>query len=321
MKKKTVLMFIIIIVCFMIIVKLLSDIRENKERILELENRTAGMTVTMLGASNMKENGNLNSCGYVIRTTNEKLILVDGGRDIDATIVLEYIEKYGNGVIDYWFLTHAHADHVGALTTLLEKEDITIENLCYSFNSLEWYKEYDERGFESEEKMIQQLENPKIKNRIECQKGQMIEIDNIICEILRIADPEIIHSDNGNDSSMVFKMIAKDVNKSMIFLGDAYLYTSKELMENPEKLKADAVQMAHHGQNGVTREVYEAIDPKVCFFNAPEWLYNNDSGNGYDSGKWQSVIVRGWMNELETKNIVAYQGDRTIKFTSKGIEF
>ena len=79
--------------------------------------------------------------------------------------------------------------------------------------------------------------------------------------------------------------------------------------------------MAHHGQNSVTKEVYEAIRPELCFFNAPEYLYNNDNGGGYNTGTFQSVIVRGWMLEMGSKNIAAFNGDRTIRFTNKGIEY
>ena len=77
---------------------------------------------------------------------------------------------------------------------------------------------------------------------------------------------------------MVFKFVATDVNKSMIFLGDIYTQSSKEIMDNPSLLKSDAVQMAHHGQNGAPKEVYDAIHPQICFFSATEALYNNDNG-------------------------------------------
>ena len=72
------------------------------------------------------------------------------------------------------------------------------------------------------------MESDKIKNKISCQKNQVITMGNIECEILRIANPEVINSDNGNDSSMCFKFNAKDVNKEMLFLGDAYVYASKD---------------------------------------------------------------------------------------------
>ena len=167
--------------------------------------------------------------------------------------------------------------------------------------------------------MFNSLNNPKIKNKIEVTKNQVIEIDNLKCDILRVANPEIINSDNGNDSSMVFKFTAIDVNKSIIFLGDAFKYTSIELLENPEVLKSDVVQMAHHGQNGVSKEVYEAINPDICCFNIPEWLYNNDNGNGYNSGSWQSIEVRSWVQELGAKSVLAFEGDQTLQFTSTGI--
>ena len=174
--KKKIFLIVIIIVIVTIIAFLTYFLIKYKARVKVLENRTAGMTVTMLGGSNMKDKGNINSCGFIIRSKNEELILVDGGRDIDANLVLEYIRKYGNGTVNHWFITHAHSDHVGALLVLLEQQDITIENIYYSFNSLEWYKQYDKRGYETEAKMINQLNNPKIKNRIECKKDQVIKI-------------------------------------------------------------------------------------------------------------------------------------------------
>ena len=316
MKKALKVVVIILILVTMFITICFAFYKYNKS--------IEGMKVTMLGGANMKDNGNTNAMGYIIRSKNGKIIVVDGGREQDSEILMEYINKYGNGKVDYWYITHAHIDHVGALIQLLEndKYDVTIENLCYYFNPLEWYHQYDTRGWNTENAMISNLKNSKIKNTIECTKDQIIQMDNIECEILRIADPEIIHSDNGNDSSMCFKMTATDVEKSIIFLGDAFTYASKELEkdveEKPDKLKANAVQMAHHGQNGVSKKVYEAIEPELCFINAPEWLYNNDNGSGYNTGKWKSIEVQGWIEELGAESFVAYNGDVTVRFTSEG---
>ena len=309
----------ILIVLFIVIVLVFIFSMYQKRRIYIKS--IEGMKVTLLGGSNIKENGNTNSAGYIIRSRNGELIIVDGGLDTDYELVLNYINKFGNGTVNHWFITHPHGDHIGALVEVINNDNnVQIENIYYSFNDLEWYEEYDNRGFESEEKMIKALDSNKIINRVSCKKNQIIEMDNISCEIIRLANPKIIHSDNGNDSSMVFKMTATDVDKSIIFLGDAFHYTSKELMEEPEKLKADAVQMAHHGQNGASKEVYEAIAPDICFFNCPEWLYNNDNGEGYNSGKWKTIEVRGWVDELGAKSYKAFEGDQTIRFTSDGFE-
>ena len=101
--------------------------------------------ITMLGGSNMKDKGDLNSMAFILQTANNKIIVVDGGREIDADILTEYINRLGNGKVDYWFLTHAHNDHIGAIVKILEDDNynIVIDNLCYNFNTKDWYTSYD----------------------------------------------------------------------------------------------------------------------------------------------------------------------------------
>lgn len=321
MKKVVVIFGILLVVLSICICKLIVNTSKQKEEINLLNSyEFDGMQVTVLGGSNMVDKGNINSMGYIIRNRRGELIIVDGGQDIDTDLVYSYIEKYGNGKVDYWYLTHAHLDHIGALIKLLnENYNIEIENLYYHFLDLEWYEKNDKRGYETEKAMIESLSNPKIKNKIECAKDQVIQMDNIRCDIIRIANPEITNSDNGNEVSMTFKFTAEDVDKSIIFLGDSMTKASKELLEVSDKLKADAVQMAHHGQSGVTKEVYNAIAPKICLFNCPKWLYENDNGEGVNSGKWKSLEVRAWLEEMGCTNVVAYEGDQTLHFAKDGI--
>lgn len=290
--------------------------KEYAECAVDLNKSIEGMKVIMFGGSNMEDKGNINSMGYVVVTRNGQNIFIDSGRDIDKDVVKFYIDKYGK--IDHWIVTHGHTDHVGALCRLLNEENIEINNIYYSLLSEEWYKENDKRGYESEKLLLDSLKSDKIKNHIVCKEGQVINIDNVRVDIIREPNPEITNGDNGNEASLVFKLTAEDVNKSMIFLGDAMTKCSKELLENSESLKSDAVQMAHHGQNGVTKEVYDAIKPEVCFYNTPKWLWNNDAGAGYNTDGWKTVEVRSWFDD-SVKNFVAYEGDKVVRFTSDGI--
>ena len=90
--------------------------------------------------------------------------------------------------------------------------------------------------------------------------------------------------------------------------------SEKLLKTQKEKLKSDIVQMAHHGQNGATKELYEQINPTICMWPTPEWLWNNDSGEGKGSGPWKTLETRQWIEELKVKkNYVEKDGDITIK--------
>ena len=314
--QKVVKILIPIILVLSLIVGITFIVIKYDKHVREIE----GMKVTLIGGSNLKEKENVNSMGYFIRTRNGKTIIIDGGREFDYDEIKYYIDKYSNGKVDYWILTHGHLDHVDAFLKLVKEDDsFVIENLYYSLLEDEWYEKYDKRGYESTHSVLEELDNDKILNHTNCEKNQVIEMDNIRCDIIRIARPEITIGDSGNEASMVFKLTATDVDKSMIFFGDAKLEVSKEILEKPELLKADAVQMAHHGQSGVSKEVYDAVNPKVCFFNCPEWLWNNDSGEGYDSGKWKTLIVRSWMEEKNTINYKSFEGDQTIHFCRDGL--
>ena len=293
--------------------------------------------ITMLGGSNIEANGNLNSMGYLIQTANNKLIVVDGGRDIDSEQLISNIKSIGNGKVDYWFLTHAHNDHIGAFMKIIKDDtcDIKVENLCYHFNAKEWYEKNDPTRKDIAIEFIDYIsskdKNSKIKNIIDCKSNDIFTIDNLDCKILRIANSEIIDSKYvGNEASMVFKFLMKlkkdkYSDKSMLFLGDSYLQTSEELLQNNyNDLKSYAVQMAHHGQDGVSKQVYDAIDPTICFYSCPRWLYDNDNGGGYNSGSWKSIEVREWIEDpnRKTKSISyqAFNGDKKIEITDEGYQ-
>jgi hypothetical protein len=57
------------------------------------------------------------------------------------------------------------------------------------------------------------------------------------------------------------------------------------------------------------------VRPSVCIWCAPEWLWNNDRGGGFDTDIFTTVTTRRWMDEIGTvkKNYVMFQKDQTIE--------
>ena len=112
---------------------------------------------------------------------------------------------------------------------------------------------------------------------------------------------------------MVIKFYIAD--KTLLILGDTGIKSSEKLIQNQRgKLKCDIIQMSHHGQRGATKELYEIANPSICLWPTPKWLWNNDSGQGYNSGTWETLEVRKWIENIQVKeNYVAKDGDITIK--------
>ena len=249
--------------------------------------------------------------GYLLKTSTEKLIVIDGGTTDDTKQLIDKINKNGSKV-DYWFLTHAHDDHVGAFTQIANNTDIEIENIYVSVNELEWYEQNEPARLEFTKTFLDTLSQEKIKDKvIEPTLNEKIKIDNIEIEILGIKNPEITEN-AGNEQSMVFTI--NTGKTKLLFLGDTGVKSSEKLLANQkEKLKSDIVQMSHHGQAGATKELYKAIQAKICLWPTPEWLWNNDIGTGKNSGTWKTLETRSWMQELKfKKHYVAKDGNITI---------
>ena len=101
-----------------------------------------------------------------------------------------------------------------------------------------------------------------------------------------------------NNSSTVLRVEVDE--KSILFLGDLAEEGGRQLMDTVDHslIKADYCQMAHHGQGGVGREVYEVVRPNYCLWPTPSWLWDNMGPGGYDTGYYGTVITRGWISSL-----------------------
>lgn len=188
----------------------------------------------------------------------------------------------------------------------------------YNFPSREFAARFDPYGSDKTIAEIEELVPVLTESGVEIIKpkiGDVYEIDGAAFEILYTPDtPNPEFTENAiNNSSTVIKMEAK--GQSILFLGDLGVEAGNKLLYTckSEKLTSDFVQMAHHGQQGVTREFYAMVSPKVCLWCTPLWLWNNDAGNGYNTHSWQTVTVRQWMEEMGVKHhFVSKDGTHVI---------
>lgn len=245
---------------------------------------------------------------YLIETPEGKVILIDGGYAFpeEANQLLEMIRARGNRV-DMWILSHAHPDHIGVLTWLMENLpvfDIEIGKLIFHFPNREWLSTKED--WEYNKRFLDVLETEAIKqsniNIVIPNAGDVFACGGVTVEILNIPeDYQDYPSVNPTSMMFVVHFPAKDV----LFMGDFDVHGQAEFLRkyDPSKLRCDVAQMAHHGQDGTDRSFYELIRPKYCLYNAPLWLYDNYPGGIIDpanagKGPYTTLETRKWMEEM-----------------------
>ncbi len=231
---------------------------------------------------------------------DDTLLVFDGGNSSDADFLCAYIRKLG-GTVDGWFFTHPHAHHINAFSSLCERHagEISIKRLYLRFLPAAFVEasgETDETApIDRFARQVDRLDLPVTG----VSTGDVFRFPGITVRVLLAPDEAAVPGPGGvNDSSVVYRLEAGD--HSVVFLGDLGVKGGERLLaEAPASLlKADYVQTAHHGQDGVGKAVYDAVGARFYLWCTPLWLWSNDMGEGYDTGHWKTIVTRGWVSEI-----------------------
>ena len=132
---------------------------------------------------------------------------------------------------------------------------------------------------------------------MELNVGDLFDVDEVHVEMLFAGNTDIT-ANPVNNYSVVMRL--SDLTKSVLFTGDvgkdAGDYLAATL--DPRKLKADYVQMAHHGQGCAEKNFYALVEAKYALWPTPLWLWDVDTGGGFGSRSWTTIETRQWMDEL-----------------------
>lgn len=250
----------------------------------------------------------------VIETPEGSVIVVDGGTPGDKDHLAETLRSKG-GHVSAWLVTHPHADHIGALNEILNDPEsgITIGGLYYHLADLEWY--YSRESYRAD--TVAQFMNtlaaqPQEMLHGEITKNEKIYVDNT--EITVMNEPYLFPHNSINNSSVAYTI--KMNGKYIVFLGDMGEEAGNRLVKDygSDNMYCDILQMAHHGQYGVSESVYRILHPKICLWPTPGWLWDNDDGGGPGSGRWFTESTRDWMRKIGVKkHYVIKDGDQIIE--------
>lgn len=223
----------------------------------------------------------INLSFYTIYNEAKGLIVVDGGWTEDAASVRETVYDMG-GHIDAWIITHPHQDHIGAFNLLYsELEDIQVDKI-YTVDMATPEECIEVAPWDSVDAYNDFL-SLNVPDITYLYAGDELEICGLKFEIISSYDENVkkISKDYLNDGSMIFKVTNQE--ESMLFCADVGIGMSDFLINKwGENLKANYLQMAHHGYGGLSDQFYQAVNPQIAFFDAPDWLMFDTTGK-YDN--------------------------------------
>lgn len=226
-------------------------------------------------------NGAQGMC-YSITDLDGHLILVDGGFDLNSELLLNMIIDHGSKV-DAWIITHPHQDHVSAFNNLMNSGfGITVDTIYTIDLDYDYYRsvvnQYD-GGFEYYEAFLKAIDGQNVEY---VKTGDKIDLFGLQMDVLNAYDLEDsdYEVDPANNGSMMFKLSGQD--KSMLFCADVTgsLY-NKITDKYGDELKADYLQVSHHGIGGTMPADFDLlVDPEVAFMDLPGWVNIGDEVSG-----------------------------------------
>ena len=256
----------------------------------------------------MKLDQSIVDCGmsYVFQLDSGHFFLIDGGYFTpgEAENLYRFLcaRAEGKPVIDAWFFSHAHQDHIGAFLDMLEthRDGLAIRRLVYNIQPLplpetsEGWRQIKndlatvKRFYEAVDAYCPGAE------KVTPHTGDRWQMGELGIEVLYTHEDLDVES-TFNDHSTVLRV--ETAGWSLLFLGDLFKEGSRILLARcPEKLACDIVQVAHHGFAGATPDLYRATRAHYALWPSTEQnIAENITREANDyllhhSGIWRHLI-------------------------------
>ena len=219
---------------------------------------------------------------YVVRLSDGSFIIVDGGEynAEDCLRLYEFLKTNSSQEIPtvaLWIFTHSHSDHIGLATRFIVdyKDKVKVQAFTYQFPSCDKINVSMESVEEMERDidiLEQYIQSSYPKARIyTLHTGQSYYFKGLEIEILwTVDDTYPSNYTSFNDLSVALRM-RFDNGKNVLLLGDCMTDACRRLAHTyGDYLKSDILQVTHHGLIGGDKELYELIDPEICFWSISE---------------------------------------------------
>ena len=198
-----------------------------------------------------------------IETPHGRQVVVDGGADALAlTRLLGERMPFYDRHIDIVAATHPHGDHIGGLTQVLERYDVS--------TVLERRVEHESGAYEAWMWAVD-TEKSEGAQVIEASAGQVITLDNDVrievlgppLELLRGTESDV------DNASLVLRLVYGEV--SVLLTGDIFAAAERGILESGAAPDSDVLKVPHHGSDSSSAaEFLDAVSPAAAVISVGE---------------------------------------------------
>ena len=175
-----------------------------------------------------------------------QFLLYDGGNVDDGSLVVSYLQKQGVEQLQYVFCSHAHEDHVGGLAAVMAK-----------FPAGHAYSPVTDASTKCFQDFVKYTR----------QQGLAVEVPSVGTvwplgsATVTLLGPVTQYSET-NNTSLVLRIDYGDT--SFLLTGDMEKTAETDLVNSGANLKADVLQVGHHGSSTSTSYLFlNAVLPEM----------------------------------------------------------
>ena len=177
-------------------------------------------------------------------------LLIDTG-NWNSSDVVSYLQSQNIKDIDIIAVTHPHADHIGQLDQVINAFDVT-----------EVWMNGETATSDIFASALAAIESSGA-DYYEPEVGDVFDIGPLEVSVLHPASL----SSSTNNNSIAIHLQYGDV--SFLFTGDAEAEAESEILNSGANLKADVLQVGHHGSNTSTTDKFlSAVNPEIAIYSA-----------------------------------------------------
>ena len=270
-----------------------------------------------------------NGMSYMLQLADGSFLIIDGGLyTADQMTALWNYVNTNKPASDAkpritWMFTHAHNDHTQLAIEFMNNYSsrINLQMVCYNLPNTDEVVDAG-AGLAPYIKKLKTALKTNYPNTVQYvyHSGQKLLLPGVEIEFMATQeDYWPLEFENENLTSNVWRMKFED-GRTLLIVGDLELTGTERLTKvYGAELESDIFQVNHHGKSGMTQNLINYVDPKICLWPTTKASFeNNNSITGYQNNATLKANLKTskWTRDDGTSgDRIHYHGDGAFIIT------